>query len=281
MISVFGDESSSRTHASYGLLAIANSHLPFLDRIVLEAKASLRGSESDPLHAKVLFHDAPRSKSAFRNASRSDVEKACSVLLRQLASLEVRFFLGRVDRTLAPKVMHVPLRSADSETEIVDARMKLELSHLQFFAYVGAATRACDVLKNPAITVIADQNKSVVRWFNENRQANRLMELMSVDTTLPTWPVVAFASDGDHVGLQVADLLTYFATRQFVDQRFARPFDVVRHRTEFVTYEFAAQVFQPYVPPLGVSLKPLASRERNSIKMEASLIPSTTDSQKS
>jgi hypothetical protein len=281
MISIFGDESSSRTHAAYGLFAIADSQLPLLDKIVLGAKASLKGSDSDPLHAKVLFHDASRSKSTFKSASRPDVEKVCSVLLQQLASLDVRFFLGRVDRTAAPKVMHVPLRSADKETEIINARMKLELSHLQFFAYGGAAAKACDVLRNPAIKVIADQNKSVIRWFNENRQASRLMELMSIDATLPTWPAVTLASDNDHPGLQVADLLTYYGTRQFFDQRFARPFDVIRHKTEFMIYKFAAQVFQPYAPPPGVSVRPLAYGDANSIRTEISTIPPVMISQKS
>lgn len=251
MISIFGHESSSSAHASYGLLAIADSHLPFLDRIMLETKAFLKGSASDPLHASVLFHDTTRSKSAFRHASRADVERACFALLQQLALLDVRFFFGRVDRAAAPKVMHVPLQSTDGEAEVVDARMKLELSHLQFFAYGGAAARACDILRNSAVKVFVDNNKSVVRWFNENRQANRLMELMSVDAKLPTWPAVTFANDEDNSGLQAANILTHYATRQFLDQRFARSFDVFRHKAESVTYEFAAQVYQPFVPPPG------------------------------
>lgn len=255
MISIFGDESSSSSQASYGLVAIADNHLFLLNEIVLEAKALLRGNALEPLHTKLLFHDGPRSRSSFESASRPEVEGICAGLIRKVALLEVRFFFGQVDRAAAPKVIHIPLLSTDREMELLEARMKLELPHLQFFAYCAAATRACDALKNPAIRVFADRNNSVVRWFNEKKQSNRLMELISLDATLPAWPTVTFSGDEEHAGLQVADLLTYYATKQSSDQRFSRGFDAFRHKAEFITYEFAAQVYQPYVPGPGVSVR--------------------------
>lgn len=260
MISVFGDESSSTAHATYGLFAILDSHLPALDRVVADAKLMLHATAPEPLHAKILFHDSRRQKSAFKNVNRSEVERACATLLRRIALLEVAFFFGRVDRDVAPKVLHVPLISDKNQSEVIDARLKLELPHLQLLAYGAAAARARHTLPKPATRVVVDQNRSVIHWFNTRRQASRLLELFTMDATLPSWPVVSFANDGDHSGLQIADILTYYATKQFFDPRFASAFNGIRHKTQFMIYEFAPQVCQPYLPPAGVTVVPLLKK---------------------
>jgi hypothetical protein len=258
VISVFGDESSSTVHATYGLFAIADGHQPALESFVATARAMLGALGTEPLHCKVLFHEGRRRKSAFKNSSRADVEKACSVLLHQIASLNVAFYFGRVARDKVPKILHVPIVDDKNQSEVIDARLKLELPHLQFFAYVAAATRACHTLPHPATRLVVDRNKTMVRWFNENRQVGRLLESLFIDSNLPQWPAMTSAPDANHSGLQVADLLTYYATRQFFDPRFAHAFDVVRHKTQFMVYEFDPQVYQQYSPPPGVSVKPLA-----------------------
>lgn len=260
MISVFGDESSSTVHATYGLFAIADGHLPALERFVSATRSMLGASGTEPLHCKVLFHGSRRAKSAFKNSSSADIEKACAILLQQINSLNVAFYFGRVARDKAPKILHVPLASDKDQSEVIDARLKLELPHLQLFAYGAAATRACHTLPEPATRVVVDQNKSVIRWFNENRQASRLLQSLFMDARLPKWPAVTLADDANQPGLQVADVLTYYATKQFFDPRFAYAFDVIRHKTQFMVHEFDPQVRQPYIPPPGVIVKPLANK---------------------
>lgn len=255
MFSVFGDESSSTRHATYGLVAIADNHLGLLGKIVDEAKHTLGASMAEPLHAKVLFHNDRRLKTTYKNAQRSDVERACAHLFRQICRLEIGFYFGQVEREKAPKIMHVPLNASDKADEVIEARMKLELSHLQFFAYAAAFGRARHALRGSPTRMVVDQNKSVIRWFNQNRQANRLLELMGADATLPEWPQVTFADDADHPGVQVVDLLTYYATKQYTDGRFSRGFDSVRHKTQVMTFEFAQQTYKPFIPPANVSVK--------------------------
>ena len=212
------------------------------------------------MHCKILFHDSRRRVSAFGNSTRADVDKVCAMLLQQLATLEFIFYFGRVGRQNAPKILHVPLINSEDQSEVLDARLKLELNHLQMFAYNAAATRACHTLPKPAGRLVVDNNKSVVRWFNENRQASRLLDLLFFDAALPSWPTITIADDNEHSGLQIADLLTYFATKQFQDPRFADTFDLVRHKSQFMIYEFDPQVCRPYVPPSGVTVKPFPKR---------------------
>jgi hypothetical protein len=108
--------------------------------------------------------------------------------------------------------------------------------------------------------LIVDHNKSGIRWFNENRQAGRLQELMWMDATLPRWPAVTFGDDADYPGLQVADILTYFATKQFFDPRFALAFDAIRGKSQFIVHGFDNQVCHPYEPPEGVTVRPLPGK---------------------
>jgi hypothetical protein len=260
MISVFGDESSSSMHATFGLLAIADAHLHLLELIVEEAKGSLGAASSpEPLHSKVLFHDSPRRNSSFSSATREDVERACTHLIAQISKLEIAFFLGKVERGAAPKIMHVPL--LNEQPNVVDyGTQKLELAHLQYFAYVAAAAPAHERLPKPITRVIVDSNKSVIRWFNENRQASRLAELIWANGTKLNWPPVTYGSDAAHAGLQVADILTYYGTKQLFDPRFKRPFDVIRAKTQFMTYEFAEQTRKPFVAPTGVVVRPLGKK---------------------
>lgn len=260
MISVFGDESSSTAHATYGLLAIVDGHLPLLERVVSDMRRALKASTPEPLHSRVLFHGNHRQKSAYQNASLSEVEDACAVLIQQVTALEVAFYFGRVDRERAPKILHVPLTDGKNDKNVLDARLKLELSHLQFFAYGAAATRACHTLPRPASKLIVDKNKSVVQWFNEKRQASRLLDVFGIDATLPQWPAATMGDDAEYPGLQVADILTYFATKQLSDPRFARSFDAIRHKSSFMIHEFHTQVFEPYVAPPGVTVSPLPKK---------------------
>jgi len=58
------------------------------------------------------------------------------------------------------------------------ATLELELPHLQWNAYGATATRACKTLREPPYRVVVDDNKTIIRWFNESRQAGRLVELM-------------------------------------------------------------------------------------------------------
>lgn len=260
-ISVFGDESSSSEIAGYGLIAFLETDLPAIARLVAAVKVTLKATSDEPLHCKVLFHGDRRRKSAFAGASRSDVEIACQNLIAGIAGITATFYFGRVSRAGAPKVMHVPLNSEEEPNVVSYERLKLELEHLQWFAYGAAATRACHTLKYPATRVIADENKSVIQWFNERSQASRLLDRLWMDATLPGWPKVSLASDTEHPGLQVADVLTYFAIKQFSDRKFAETFDLIRHKTHFMIYEFDPQVCRPYVPPPGVTVRE-SSRKR-------------------
>src|SRR5262249_5041175 len=143
-----------------------------------------------------------------------DVEIACQNLIAGVSGITSTFYFGRVSRADAPTVLHVPLNSEEPNVVLYE-KLKLELAHLQYFAYCAAATRACHTLQYPVTRLLADENRSVVRWFNERSQAGRLLERLGVDATLPNWPKVALANDADHPGLQVADVLIYFATKQF------------------------------------------------------------------
>lgn len=237
-ISVFGDESSSSAIASYGLIAFAEADLPAVAALVAAVKSDLKATADEPLHCKVLFHKDRSSKSAYASATQADVDLTCRNLISAIAALRSTFYFGRVDRMKVPKILHVPLNSADEPNVVIYERLKLELQHLQHFAYSAAATRACHTLAHPATRVIADQNKSVVQWFNERARAGRLLERLWMDATLPNWPKVTLANDAEHPGLQVADVLTYFATKQFADRRFAEVFDLIRHKTHFMVHEF-------------------------------------------
>jgi hypothetical protein len=242
-------------------VAIADEHLPILDRLVTEARAALQASSLEPLHCKILFHNGPRQKSAFAAASAADVERVCANLIWRVSALNIAFYFGRVERKQAPKILHVALTDPDKPTEAIYGRLKLELPHLQWFAYGAASTRACHVLPAPADRLIVDQNKSVVRWFNENRQAGRLQELFWMDAGFPKWPAVTFGDDAEHPGLQVADILTYFATKQFLDQRFAIAFDAIRDKTQFMVHQFDEQACRPYLPPEGITVRPFPSKK--------------------
>jgi hypothetical protein len=200
---------------------------------------------------------APRG-SAYGPSS-SDVERACSHLIAQISRLEIAFFLGQVERGAAPKIMHVPLMT--EERNVIEyGTQKLELAHLQYFAYVAALAPAHERLPRPITHVIVDSNKSVIRWFNENRQASRLAELIWANGTKLDWPPVTYGTDTTHTGLQVADILTYYGTKQLFDPRFTRPFDAIRARTQFITYEFAEQTRKPFVAPTGVLVRPIKKR---------------------
>jgi hypothetical protein len=254
-ISVFGDESSSSAIASYGLVAFTEADLPKVSSLVQAAKTTLKATSDEPLHCKVLFHGDRRLRSAFAKATRADVDTACRNLIYAVAAMPSTFYFGRVSRADAPKVLHVPLISENEPNVVIYQKLKLELEHLQWFAYGAAATRACDTLKQPATRVLADENKSVVRWFNERTQAGRLLEHLWMDSTLPSWPKVSLANDAEHSGLQVADVLTYFATKQFADRRFADTFDLIRHKSHFMVHEFDDQVRRPYAPPPGTIVR--------------------------
>ena len=254
-ISVFGDESSSSAIAGYGLIAFLEADLIAVDRLVSAAKAKLKATADEPLHCKVLFHGDRRLKSAFSNATRADVEAVCQDLIAAVARMTSTFYFGRVDRAKAPRVLHVPLVDNGEPNVVVYDKMKMELEHLQYFAYGAAATRACHTLTYPVTQALADENKSVVRWFNERAQASRLLQRLWMDDTLPSWPKVTLANDRDHPGLQVADVLTYFATKQFREPWFAQAFDIIRHKTHFMVHEFDEQVHRPYEAPLGVTVR--------------------------
>jgi len=76
------------------------------------------------------------------------------------------------------KKLYVPLTNSKNSSEVLLATLELELSHLQWNAYGAAATRACKTLREPPYRVVVDHNKTIIRWFNESRQAGRLVELM-------------------------------------------------------------------------------------------------------
>ncbi|MGY4624564.1 hypothetical protein [Bradyrhizobium sp. USDA 4486] len=251
---VFGDESSSSSLATYGLIAFLEADLPRVAQLVSTAKATLKAKADAPLHCKVLFHRDRRQKSAFANATRQDVHAACLNLIAGVAAMTSTFFFGHLSRGDAPKVLHVPMIS-DEPDVVTYHKMKVELEHLQYLAYGAAATRACDTLRYPATQVVVDENKSVVRWFNERAQASRLLERFAMNAALPIWPKITLADDADHPGLQIADVLTYVATKQFADPAFAKMFDLIRFKAHFMTYEFAEQVRTPYVPPPGVTVR--------------------------
>ena len=157
--------------------------------------------------------------------------------------------------------MHVPLSDPAQPDHVLLAQMERELQHLQYFAYAAAATRACDTLPRPASRLIVDRSKSVIRWFNERKQAGRLLESDKfMDATLPAWPAVTQADDADHNGLQVADVLTYYATKQFFRREFAEAFDPIRHKSQFMVHVFDPQVCRPYNPPPGVTVGPLPKK---------------------
>jgi len=88
----------------------------------------------------------------------------------------------------------------------------------------------------------------------------RLVELMWMDSTLPKWPTPTLANDTDHRGLQVVDILTYYATKQFTDPRFVMPFDSIRAKTHFMLHVFEPNVCRPYVAPPGVTVKPFPKK---------------------
>lgn len=253
-ISVFGDESSSSTIASYGLIAFREADLPIVDRLVAAAKSTLKATTDEPLHCKVLFHQDRRLKSAFANATRAEVDLACRNLISGVSAMTSTFYFGRVDRTTAPKVLHVAFND-DEPNVVIYERLKLELEHLQWFAYGAAAARACHTLLRPATSVFADRNKSVIQWFNERTQAGRLLERIWQDATLPKWPKPTLADDREHPSLQVADILTYYATKQFADRSFSEVFDMLRHKTHFMIHKFDDQVCRPYIPPPGVIVR--------------------------
>lgn len=162
MISVFGDESQSNASATYGLVALGDEHLSLLDKIVAAACSMLHAEAPEPLHCRVLFHDSARAKSAFSAASLQEVRAACAFVIRETARLNVAFYFGRVARDTAPKVLYVPMVDGARPGHVIDARMKLELPHLQYFAYGAAATRACDTLPRPA-TRLGDRGHSAWR----------------------------------------------------------------------------------------------------------------------
>jgi hypothetical protein len=137
--------------------------------------------------------------------------------------------------------------------------MKIEPGHLQYFAYTAAATRACHVLPQGPKRVIVDRNSNVLRWFNENSQVWRAMQKFVISTDLGVWPDIEPAQDEQEVGLQVADILTYYATKQFTDQRFSPAFDWLRPKSDFMWYDFDNQARAPCVPPVGVTVSPLPS----------------------
>jgi hypothetical protein len=260
-LSVFGDESSSSAIAGYGLFAALDGDLPLIASLVAGTKAALKTTVDEPLHCSVLFHESRRSKSAFAVATRPDVERACTKLIGEIARLRCSFYFGRVDRLSAPKILHIALMSDQERDVVLYGKTKVELGHLQWFAYGAAATRACHRLVQPAQRrLIVDENKSVIRWFNERRQASRLLETLFMDQSLPTWPPPTLADDADHPGLQVADILTYYAVKQFTDLRFATAFDQIRDRADFVEYVFDDQVRRPYVAPPGVTVREMTHR---------------------
>ncbi len=253
MISLFGDESSSSEQATYGLFAIADQHLRSLNLIVEEARRSLGATGAEPLHCRVLFNGHQRKKSAFSAASQADVMQACRKLLGQVASLNVAFYMGRVDRQSAPRVLHVPFSVPGAPEPTVQVlRTKLDLTHLQFFAYTGAATCASDRLPGPVTKFLVDKNDSVVRWFKENRRAHRLFELLGVSAELPNLPTAIPATDTEHIGLQLADVLTYFGTKALTNQIFKDAFEIIRPKSQLLHYEFADQVRRPFIAPPGV-----------------------------
>lgn len=247
---LFGDEGSSSAVATYGLIAILESDLRAVARLIDAAKSTLKATFDEPLHCRVLFHRDRRLKSAFCRATETDVHRACVNLIAGSAALPSNFYFGLVDRKNAPKILHFCFGTDD--TKIVRLKLKLELPHLQHFAYGGAAAKACDTLKYPVIQVLADENRSMVQWFNQRSQAARIMETISMDATLPNWPKITLANDKDHPGLQLADVLTYFGTRQLVDRRFAETFDLIRHKSRFMGMKFDGQVYRPYEPTAGV-----------------------------
>ena len=169
------------------------------------------------------------------------------------------FYFGRVDRRTAPKKLYVPLTNSKNSSEVLLATLELELPHLQWNAYGAAATRACKTLREPPYRVVVDHNKTIIRWFNESRQAGRLVELMWMNS-LPKWPTPTLANDTDHPGLQVVDILTYYATKQFTDPRFVMPFDSIRAKTHFMLHVFEPDVCRPYVAPPGVTVKPFPKK---------------------
>jgi hypothetical protein len=260
VISIYGDESSSAEFATYGLLAISDADLPALAIAVKRAKALLKSNGDEQLHSKVLFHSGLRGKSSFKHASIADVEKACAFVIAQVSMFQTGFYFGRVDRRTAPKKLYVPLTNSKNSSEVLLATLELELPHLQWNAYGAAATRACKTLREPPYRVVVDHNKTIIRWFNESRQAGRLVELMWMDSTLPKWPTPTLANDTDHPGLQVVDILTYYATKQLTDPRFVMPFDSIRAKTHFMLHVFEPDVCRPYVAPPGVTVKPFPKK---------------------
>lgn len=87
-----------------------------------------------------------------------------------------------------------------------------------------------------------------------------MLKLM-MDTTLPKWPQITLANDREHPGLQVADVLTYFATKQFVDREIGNIFDFIRPKTHFMTYQFDDQIGRPYEPPPGVIAREMPRKQ--------------------
>ena len=72
---------------------------------------------------------------------------------------------------------------------------------------------------------------------------------MWMDSTLPKWPTPTLANDTDHPGLQVVDILTYYATKQFTDPRFVMPFDSIRAKNHFMLHVFEPDVCRPLLSP--------------------------------
>lgn len=238
MICVFGDESSSIHHATYGLLAVDDFNLAKLSQLVSDAKAGLGSpGTAEPLHCKVLFHGDRRKASSYRSADFATVFDVCKTLVAQLSRLDVWFVFGRVDRRDAPKILDVGNPDgSDGES----GKVKVELAHLQILAYWSAATVAADVLKREDRRVIVDQNRVLVRWQNERRQVWRMFEKLMVSKIIGPWPSqITAASSRDHPGLQVADILSYCMTKRTIDPRFSEICFPLMFKTEFAECNLA------------------------------------------
>lgn len=243
MISVFGDEGSSRLHASYGLLAIATAHLELLGKLVEEALRALGGTNAEALHAKVLFHEGRRTKS-FPEISHSQAMEVCRTIFEKLALLEMFFFFARIDRAEAPITMHVPFVRDTASNSVV--RSRITLQHLQVFAYTASSGAAADELKAHKIEqLIVDHNQTKISWFNARRQIQTLISGIKGDGTIGPWPTVLPQKSNEHAGLQIADLLTYFATKQYLDARYGLPLLPLAGRIRYLEFRFDPQVFGP------------------------------------
>lgn len=223
----YGDESKFGKVIAYGVVIVAARDLLAAERLLSNLTRRYGLDPRAEFHCREVFHEHPKSKSAWRNLPESQVLGFAEELLLGLKRLSAVFFLSAIHRDEYPEVLPAVGKFAAGE---------MGTKQLAGVLCQTALMNVDESFGKDEIKFYADRDSVKIPFFGRKIQAHSNYRLDAGETSI----VSERFNDSDKPALlQAADLFAYTVTHALTEsptknkRRFERWYKICNPRTNF------------------------------------------------